>query len=53
MVPPIIAALRQLGVAKIMPTHCTGERAIDLFRGEYGDDCVEGGVGRTRTFSAQ
>jgi len=42
----IIAEFRQLGVQQVSPTHCTGERAIAAFAGEYGDDFVAGGVGR-------
>jgi len=49
--PPIIAELRQLGVQKILPTHCTGDEAIALFRTDYGGNYVEGGVGRTVTSS--
>ncbi len=46
---PIIAELRQLGVEKVVPCHCTGDSAIALFRTEYGENYVEGGVGRTVT----
>lgn len=41
----IIAELRQLGVQKVLPCHCTGDKATALFRSEYGEDFVEGGVG--------
>ncbi len=51
--PPIIAEVRQLGVEEVMPAHCTGDEAISLFRTEYGEKYVEGGVGRTMTFSAK
>jgi 7,8-dihydropterin-6-yl-methyl-4-(beta-D-ribofuranosyl)aminobenzene 5'-phosphate synthase len=47
--PSIIAELRQLGVEKVLPCHCTGDEAIALFRTEYGENYVEGGVGRTVT----
>jgi hypothetical protein len=50
---PIIVELRQLGVGKVMPTHCTGDAAIALFRAEYGENYIDGGVGRTVTFSAK
>jgi 7,8-dihydropterin-6-yl-methyl-4-(beta-D-ribofuranosyl)aminobenzene 5'-phosphate synthase len=53
MVPPIITEVRQLGVAKVLPAHCTGDEAIELFRTEYGEDFTEGGVGRTITIAAQ
>jgi 7,8-dihydropterin-6-yl-methyl-4-(beta-D-ribofuranosyl)aminobenzene 5'-phosphate synthase len=51
--PPIIAELRQLDVTKVLPTHCTGDAAIALFRIEYGENCIGGGVGRTVTLSAK
>lgn len=50
---PIIAELRQLGVERLLPTHCTGELAMGLFRTEFGEACLEGGVGRTVAFSAK
>ena len=53
LLPPIITEVRQLGVAKVLPAHCTGDEAIDLFRTEYGEDFTEGGVGRTITIAAQ
>ena len=49
----IIAELRQLGVERVVPTHCTGSAAIDLFRAEFGKNCLDGGVGRTIVFSAK
>lgn len=52
-VSSIIAELRQLGVQRVMPSHCTGDKAIALFRSEYGEDFVEGGVGRVVTISGQ
>ncbi len=51
-VSSIIAELRQLGVESVLPTHCTGEKAIALFRSEYGENFVEGGVGRTVAVAA-
>ena len=41
----IIRKLKQLGVGKIAPSHCTGEKATDLFRKAWGDDFLEGGAG--------
>ena len=52
-VSSIIDELRQLGVQRILPCHCTGEEAIALFSGEYGENYVEGGAGRTLAFSAK
>jgi 7,8-dihydropterin-6-yl-methyl-4-(beta-D-ribofuranosyl)aminobenzene 5'-phosphate synthase len=43
----IVAELRQLGVQRILPTHCTGDAAVELFHSEFGDACLDGGVGRT------
>ncbi|MGB8019663.1 MAG: MBL fold metallo-hydrolase [Candidatus Nanopelagicales bacterium] len=41
-----IHALQSLGVAHVVPTHCTGDQATAAFRRAYGDRFVEGGVGR-------
>ena len=53
MVPPLVSELQALGVETILPAHCTGDDAIELFRTAYGDDFTEGGVGRTVTIVAQ
>lgn len=37
--------LRETGVKKIGPSHCTGPEAMDLFRKEWGDDYLELGLG--------
>ncbi len=42
----VIAELKSLGVQKIGATHCTGEKAIALFKETFGDGFVELGVGR-------
>jgi 7,8-dihydropterin-6-yl-methyl-4-(beta-D-ribofuranosyl)aminobenzene 5'-phosphate synthase len=42
----IIEGLRELGVKKVAPSHCSGDRCRQLFRQEYGEDYVEGGVGK-------
>ena len=41
----IIQRLRELGVKKVAPSHCTGENAIRLFRDEWADDFLESGLG--------
>ncbi|MCK4299964.1 MAG: MBL fold metallo-hydrolase, partial [Planctomycetes bacterium] len=41
----IIADFRQLGVRKVAPCHCTGDRAIRVFAEEYGGDFIKAGVG--------
>jgi 7,8-dihydropterin-6-yl-methyl-4-(beta-D-ribofuranosyl)aminobenzene 5'-phosphate synthase len=50
-VPPIVAELHKLGVEKVLPAHCTGDATP--FRTEFGDNFIEGGVGRTVTISAK
>lgn len=40
-----VADLKDLGVRKVSPSHCTGDAAIALFREAYGDDFISGGVG--------
>ena len=46
----LLADLRRLGVRRVAPTHCTGEKAVALFAAEYGDDFIESGVGKVITF---
>jgi 7,8-dihydropterin-6-yl-methyl-4-(beta-D-ribofuranosyl)aminobenzene 5'-phosphate synthase len=41
----IIARLNALGVSKVAPSHCTGEKATALFREAWGNDFIEGGLG--------
>jgi 7,8-dihydropterin-6-yl-methyl-4-(beta-D-ribofuranosyl)aminobenzene 5'-phosphate synthase len=41
----IIARLKALGVNKVAPSHCTGEKATALFRTAWGNDFIEGGLG--------
>ena len=41
-----VASLRALGVTDVVPTHCTGEAAQDVFRAAYSDHCHGGGIGR-------
>jgi 7,8-dihydropterin-6-yl-methyl-4-(beta-D-ribofuranosyl)aminobenzene 5'-phosphate synthase len=36
----------RLGVSQVVPTHCTGELAISVFAEAFGENFVEGGVGR-------
>jgi 7,8-dihydropterin-6-yl-methyl-4-(beta-D-ribofuranosyl)aminobenzene 5'-phosphate synthase len=45
----IIADFRQLGVQKVAPCHCTGERAMGIFAEKYGEDFIPVGVGRVIT----
>jgi len=41
----IIADFRRLGVQKVAPSHCTGDRAIRMFAAEYGEDFLRTGAG--------
>lgn len=41
----IILELRSLGVKKCGATHCTGDRAIELFKNAYGENYVPMGTG--------
>jgi 7,8-dihydropterin-6-yl-methyl-4-(beta-D-ribofuranosyl)aminobenzene 5'-phosphate synthase len=41
----ILADLRELGVQRVSPSHCTGEHAIARFAEEYGDDFIGTGAG--------
>ena len=45
-----IRELKNLGVEYVTPTHCTGERAIEMFKIEYGESYIPGGVGRIIEF---
>lgn len=42
----IIAGFKSLGVTKCGGTHCTGDKAIALFRDAFGSNCVSMGVGK-------
>ena len=41
----IIDELQRLGVEHVAPCHCTGDRAIGMFRNAYGEDFIPVGVG--------
>lgn len=45
----IIKRLKELGVQKVGPSHCTGENAMGKFRKEWGDDFIEAGLGAVIT----
>jgi len=47
----IIADFRQLGVQKVAPCHCTGDRAMRVFAEKYGEDFIRVGVGCVITIS--
>jgi 7,8-dihydropterin-6-yl-methyl-4-(beta-D-ribofuranosyl)aminobenzene 5'-phosphate synthase len=42
----IIEQFRKLGVEKVGPCHCSGERCRRLFLDEYKEDFVDIGVGK-------
>jgi 7,8-dihydropterin-6-yl-methyl-4-(beta-D-ribofuranosyl)aminobenzene 5'-phosphate synthase len=42
----IIHQFKELGVEKCGATHCTGDKAIEMFRKAYGDNYVGMGVGK-------
>jgi len=42
----IVESFRDMGVKKVAPCHCTGDRAISLFEEEYRDDYIKSGVGK-------
>jgi len=42
----IIVDFQRLGVRKVAPCHCTGNRAIALFRGAYGEGFIQNGAGQ-------
>ena len=41
----IIEQFRELGVVKVAPCHCSGDRARALFKEEFGEDYMEVGAG--------
>jgi 7,8-dihydropterin-6-yl-methyl-4-(beta-D-ribofuranosyl)aminobenzene 5'-phosphate synthase len=45
-----IAGLKRLGVSSVAATHCTGDRAIALFREAWGKEFTAAGAGRRFTF---
>jgi len=46
----VVKELKLLGVEYITPTHCTGDLAIEIFKAEYGENYIPGGVGRIIEF---
>jgi 7,8-dihydropterin-6-yl-methyl-4-(beta-D-ribofuranosyl)aminobenzene 5'-phosphate synthase len=42
----VIAGMRENGVLRMMPVHCTGDTAVGIFRTQLGGDFYEGGAGR-------
>ncbi|WP_457559929.1 MBL fold metallo-hydrolase [Caminibacter sp.] len=46
----VIRELKMLGVEYVTPTHCSGDLAIEMFKAEYGENYIPGGVGRIIEF---
>jgi len=42
----IISQFKNLGVKKCGPTHCTGDKAIALFKKAFGPNYIRMGVGK-------
>jgi len=42
----MIQEFKALNVIRYGATHCTGDKAITLFKNEYGDNYVPMGVGK-------
>lgn len=42
----IINSFREVGVEKVAPCHCSGDRTRELFKKEYGEDYIANGVGK-------
>jgi len=42
----IIKAFRDIGVKRVAPSHCSGDRCRELFKEEYRGDYIESGVGK-------
>ncbi len=42
----IIQDFKDMGVRNVAPTHCTGDKAIEMFQEAYGDHFIKAGVGK-------
>ena len=40
-----IKELQNQGVSKMIPTHCTGDKAIKIFEQKFNQNCIKGGIG--------
>jgi 7,8-dihydropterin-6-yl-methyl-4-(beta-D-ribofuranosyl)aminobenzene 5'-phosphate synthase len=41
----IIEAFLRMGIQKVAPCHCTGDRAMAMFKSEYGENFIKADVG--------
>jgi 7,8-dihydropterin-6-yl-methyl-4-(beta-D-ribofuranosyl)aminobenzene 5'-phosphate synthase len=48
----VIRELRDLGVERTGPCHCSGDRTRAIFKESYGDAFVAAGVGKRLHFAA-
>jgi 7,8-dihydropterin-6-yl-methyl-4-(beta-D-ribofuranosyl)aminobenzene 5'-phosphate synthase len=46
----IIDAFQKMGIQKVAPCHCTGDRAMAMFKREYGENFIKAGVGSVIKF---
>jgi 7,8-dihydropterin-6-yl-methyl-4-(beta-D-ribofuranosyl)aminobenzene 5'-phosphate synthase len=46
----IIEAFLRWGIQKVAPCHCTGDRAMAMFKNVYGENFIKAGVGSTLKF---
>ncbi|NWF94035.1 MAG: sigma 54-interacting transcriptional regulator [Syntrophaceae bacterium] len=42
----MIEAFLKMGIQKVAPCHCTGDRAMEMFKREYGKNFIKAGVGK-------
>jgi 7,8-dihydropterin-6-yl-methyl-4-(beta-D-ribofuranosyl)aminobenzene 5'-phosphate synthase len=42
----IIQGFREMGVHKVAPSHCSGDKCRELFEEDYQEDYIHSGVGR-------
>ena len=43
----VIKSLKKLKVKRVLPTHCTGDIGIELFKEHYKENYIQGGVGKS------
>ena len=48
-VDTLLRILRELGVDRAAPTHCSGDRARELFAAAFGENYIPSGVGAVVT----
>jgi 7,8-dihydropterin-6-yl-methyl-4-(beta-D-ribofuranosyl)aminobenzene 5'-phosphate synthase len=46
----IIDAFQRMGIQKVAPCHCTGDRAMAMFKSEYGENFISAGAGTVIKF---